>query len=206
MGRPERDAFRIMAMQTLGSGLSAAEHDADSLSVNEALLSIFQRIGASEDSILVVQGNMACTYHYLGRFEETMRIRRELYSRTLKLKGREHRDTLVEARNLATALNELKLFKEAKTLMRKWIPVARRVLGEDNEFTLKTRWNYAQSLYGDNGATLDDLREAVATLEEIARISRRVLGNSHPVTGGIEGSLKRSRSTLRARETQSRSA
>ena len=72
--------------------------------------------------------------------------------------------------------------------------------------TLSMRGIYGQSLYGDNGATLDDLREAVATLEEIARISRRVLGNSHPVTGGIEGSLKRSRATLRARETQSRSA
>ena len=71
---------------------------------------------------------------------------------------------------------------------------------------VRVRSGHARTLYEDDSASLDDLREAVATLEEIARISRRVLGNSHPVTGGIEGSLKRSRATLRARETPSRSA
>ena len=72
--------------------------------------------------------------------------------------------------------------------------------GQGHHVTLTMRWIYAQSLYGDNGATLDGLREAVTTLEETARISRRVLGNSHPVTVGIEGSLKRSRAMLRAVE------
>ena len=186
-------------MQTLGSGLSAAEHDADSLSVNEALLSIFKRIGASEDSILVVQGNMACTYHYLGRFEETMRIRRELYSRTLKLKGREHRDTLVEARNLATALKELKRFQEAKSLLRKTMPAALRVFGESHELALKYRWTYAETLcLGD--VTLDDFRKGVTTFEETERTARRVLGGAHPVTEGLEIDLRSVREVLHRRE------
>jgi hypothetical protein len=54
-----------------------------------------------------------------------------------------------------------------------------------------------------DGATLDDLREAVATLEDTARIARRVLGGSHPTTSGIEGTLRKSREALRARETPS---
>ena len=40
------------------------------------------------------------------------------------------------------------------------------------------------------GATLDDLREAVTTLEETTRIARRVLGGAHPTTVGIEGDLR----------------
>ena len=64
--------------------------------------------------------------------------------------------------------------------------VARRVLGEGNEITLRTRWTYAKALYMDNTSTLDNLREAVTTLEDIAPTARRVLGGSHPSTEGIE--------------------
>ena len=49
-------------------------------------------------------------------------------------------------------------------------------------------------------ATLDDLREAVTTLENTERIARRVFGGAHPLTTTIEGNLKDSRVALRARE------
>ena len=42
-------------------------------------------------------------------------------------------------------------------------------------------WNYAEALYQDTGATLDDLREAVTTLEETERTMRRVFGGAHPI-------------------------
>ena len=63
------------------------------------------------------------------------------------------------------------------------------------------RTNYARSLYKDDGATLDDLREAVTTLEETERVLRRVLGGSHPLTVDIEGELPNARAVLRARDT-----
>ena len=81
------------------------------------------------------------------------------------------------------------------------IPVARRVLGESSEITLRLRWTYAQSLYSDPDATLDDLREAVTTIKETERTARRVFGGAHPVTTGIEGALRDARATLRACET-----
>ena len=86
------------------------------------------------------------------------------------------------------------------------MPVARRVLGERDMITLSMRTYYAQSLYKDDDATLDDLREAVATLEETARLSKRVLGNLHPIAGAIEGDLQQSRAKLRYRETPPRRA
>jgi hypothetical protein len=84
--------------------------------------------------------------------------------------------------------------------MRKTMPVARRVLGESNDVRFKTRWNYAKALYRDPDASLDDLREAVTTLEETERTARRVLGGTHPTTGRTEVALRESRAALRARE------
>jgi len=86
------------------------------------------------------------------------------------------------------------------------IPVARRVLGENNDITLKMRAIYAAALYEDSGVTLADLREAVTTLEETERTARRVLGGAHPTTSGIEGALRNVQAALRARETPPRSA
>ena len=104
------------------------------------------------------------------------------------------------ANNYASALNDLKDFKEAKALLRKTIPIARRVLGEGNELGLGMRMNYAVALYRDPSATLDDLREAVTTLDELERTARRVPGSAHPLAKGIERELRDARAALRARE------
>ena len=84
-------------------------------------------------------------------------------------------------------------------MLRKTMPVARRVLGESNEQTLGMRLNYAKSLYEHDGATLDDLREAVTTLEDVERIARRVLGGAHPLTKGMGAELQYALATLASR-------
>ena len=109
--------------------------------------------------------------------------------------------TIVAANNYAVTLKGLKRFEEAKSVLRKMMPVARRVLGDDHRLTLKMRWTYAQTLYEDDGTTLDDLREAVTTLEDAGRIARRVFGGAHPNTEGIVGELQKAGAALRARET-----
>ena len=98
---------------------------------------------------------------------------------------------------------DLQSFKETKSLMRKTIPVARRVLGISNDFTLRMRWTYGRAIHKDPAATLDDLREAVTTLEDTERTARRVLGGAHPTTKEVEARLQKARATLRAREAQS---
>ena len=84
--------------------------------------------------------------------------------------------------------------------------MARRVFGESHELTLRAKWIYAMALYDDPDATLDDLREAVTTLEETERIARRVFGGAHPLTEGLEGDLRAARAALRARKTPPDSA
>ena len=105
----------------------------------------------------------------------------------------------------ALGLFQLERFEEAKALMRKTMPVARRVLGDSNEDMLLMRRNYSLLLCKD-GSTLDDLREGVTTLEEIERTARRVLGGAHPTTETIGLNLRETRAVLRARETLPMSA
>ena len=83
------------------------------------------------------------------------------------------------------------------------MPVARRVLGENDILTLKMRLIYARVLCKDPTGALDDLREAVTTLEDTERIARRVLGGAHPTTTGIEYDLQKARAARDARETPS---
>ena len=81
------------------------------------------------------------------------------------------------------------------------IPVARRVLGEEHSTTITMKAIYADALYMDPGATLDDLREAVTTLGKTEETARRVLGGPHPLVAQIEGNLRDARAALRrARE------
>ena len=180
-----------------------AKHYEDALTVQEAELSTMRRLGVSAGRILDVQNNLASLYDALGRFEEALCMRQEVYSGLLKLSGEEHTSTLRAANNYAMTLIDLRRFEEAKALLRKTIPVTRRVLGDSHEYTLTMRANYARTLYESPAATLDDLHEAVTTLEETARTARRFLGGAYPLTTGIERHLRNSRAALRARETPS---
>ena len=199
LGRLETDWCRGAAMRQLGNGLSSVGHHEESLTVQEAELSLMRRIGAPEETIIATQTNLAITYENLGRLDEALRLKRDVYTGFLKLFGEEHEQTLRAANNYASSLNQLRRFEEAKSLLRKTVPVTRRILGESNAGTLRTRSVYAEALYSDDGATLDDLREAVTTNEEIARTARRVFGGAHPITKGIDFELQMSRAALRAR-------
>ena len=147
-----------------------------------------------------MQTNLANTYDKLERREEALQIKWDVYFGRFKLHGAEHEATILAANNVAVSLAISMRFKEARVLLRKMIPVARRVLGDSNAITLKMRWTYAGALYEDDDATLDDLREAVMRIEETEWVTRRVLGGAHPLTVAMEESLRRSRAALAARE------
>jgi len=198
-GRPERDEFRITAMRMLGSGLTCAGHDEDALPVKEAELAMLWRLGASLHETLVTQSNLANTYMKVGRLESALQMKRDVYSGRVKKDGEEHKYTLIAANNYSSSLNSLERFEEAKSLLRKTMPVARRVLGDNDENTLRLRWSYAKALYRDPTATLDDFHEAVETHEDLERIALRVFGGAHPATEMIQGSLRESRAALAAR-------
>ena len=187
-------------MSLLGNGLGAASRHEDALSARKAELAMTRRLCTSESSILMTQGNLANTYSMLGRFEEAMLLRRDVYSGFLRINGEQHEKTVLTANNYAASLYHLQRFEEAKALLRKVMPVARRVLGDNHTLTLDMICLKAVVLASDDGSTVDDLREAVTTLEDTERITRRVLGGAHPTTVKMERALQAMRATLAARE------
>ena len=56
---------------------------------------------------------------------------------------------------------------------------------------------YASAVCADDDVTLDDFREAVATLEDVERTARRIFGDSYPFVLEIESELRFVRSALR---------
>ena len=127
---------------------------------------------------------------------------RDVYSGRLKLNGEEHGDTLRAANNYAVVPFSLSASKKPSRCCAKRFPWRDAFLARDKDrLTLKMRSIYAMALYEDPGATLDDLREAVTTLEDTERTARRVLGGAHPATADCVPCDARVASSPSARET-----
>ena len=177
VGRPEADRFRRLAMHVLLGGLHEAGQDEDALSVGEAQLSTLRRVGDPDTNMLVAQGNLAVLYQNVGRNEEALHLRRDVYYGYFRLYGQDRR-ALGAATCYASSLIDLQRFKEAKSLFRKAIPVARRVLGEGDEITLRMGALYAMASRGDAVAG-DGPERAAATAwtpadeEELAALRRK---------------------------------
>ena len=128
-------------------------------------------------------------------------MKEAIYTGCLKLHGEESEEILTAAINYAGSLLLRSRFEEARSLLRKQIPVARRILGDSNEVTFSIKMNYAVSIFADTRASLDYLHEAVSTLEKVDRAARHVFGSAHPTTVKIETLLRDARATLGTRET-----
>ena len=146
--------------------------------------------------MLIVQGNISSSYAELGRYEEALRIERELYARRSALHGLDI-ETLTAAANLAsTLIDNLKQFDEARAFLRDRIPEAMRVCGKDHDITFKMQRMYAQCLFQNDGASRSDLTEAVAKLEDLDRRQTRIFGASHPQTDSTRRCLQVAREKL----------
>ena len=99
---------------------------------------------------------------------------------------------------------DAKLFKEARTLLRKNIRVARRTRDDRNEFVLDLRANYARAIYRDTNSSRGAVHDAVAIIEDVVRTSRRVYGIRHPFFAEYRQDLERAR--MRLADDESREA
>ena len=148
---------------------------------------------------LVAQSNLAISYQRLGRHEEALRIEREVYARRSALYGRDNESTLISAGNLASTLvDDLQQFDEARAFLRDRIPEAIQFLGKDHDLAFKMQRMYAKCLYKNDGASLEDITAAVATLEDLDRRQTRIYGAAHPQTGSTRRRLAEAREKLAA--------
>ena len=97
-------------------------------------------------------------------------------------------------------MDDLKRFGDAKAFLLDRIPEAIRALGKDHDLAFKMQRMYARCLYKNDGASLEDITAAVATLEDIDRLMTRVYGASHPQTGATRAHLAAARAKLAERK------
>jgi hypothetical protein len=195
VGRPEADWLRRSAMTALGNSLGLAGHHEDALCVKEARLSMLRRLGAPEGDMLIVQGNLASTYAKLGRLDEALSMRRDVYSGHLRHRdlGPLHQSTLGAAVNLSTSLVDAGNYAEARAFTRDQMELARRALGADHPFTLDFQWGYSRAFTLDKDVSAEQLAEVATTLEKTLEISQRVCGREHPRTCSVRGALTMAR-------------
>ena len=184
-------------MNLLGNGLHEAGSFEDALSVKEARLSLLRRLGAPEESMLIMRSNLAVTYSQLGRSDEALSNFREIYAGKKLLFGNSDQRTLSAANNLVHELQRQKKHAEAVTILREPLSEARRAFGDDHEMTLMLSSLLADSLVSAGTIpTANDLREAIAIREDICKRSRRLLGSAHPNTQKRQRALDHARSAL----------
>ena len=197
LGRPERDTTQIMAMSVLGNGLrDHGKRYQDALDVYENNLAKEIRLGLDVSDTL---SSMAICFNMLGRADEALELERRIYRTQLKRDPRlTDRNTFLAGNNLAGSLVRGKLYAEARGLLKTIIPTARRSLGDDHPITLNLRGSSAQAIYMDERAASDEknLVDAVATCEDCVRISRRVMGPTHPKHLNFQDDLRRARAVL----------
>ena len=101
----------------------------------------------------------------------------------------------------AASLKDQQRFEEAKSLLRKKMPLARRTLGAEHDLTLNFRDIYGQCLYQDPSASQGDVAEAIEIFEDVQRRARRVFGPGHPNWESLPRDLMAAREKLACFDT-----
>ena len=188
-------------MGHLASGLREADQTEAALTVMHAATSTMRRYRSSEENLLAMETNIAGLLNDLGHKEEALRALRSIYAAWLRSSGPRHPATLHAANNFAGGLGFNEKWTEAKRFLRQQVPLAKDTLGVNNLLTMKIRYRYAIALRQDAPYSVDNLTEVVKIIEDLARQSRRVLGNLHPFAAEAQSGLDNTREMLRQAET-----
>ena len=166
-----------------GTALGAVGRNEEELSIHESCWATeSRRERPCPDKLLGIQGNIANCYEQLGRLSDSLRVRREMLSRRRKSCKLDDPMVLHIVADLGITLNRLHFYTETQPLMHLYLPVARRVLGSDNELTFMMIQCLASAISQNGTAPRGDLLESISLLEELVKRTQQVLGSSHPTT------------------------
>ena len=166
VGRLENHTSEVKVMNILAGGLFEGNRSAEAVVVLEAQLAAELRTLNRPANILAIRSNLANCYTKLDRLEEALPIYHAVY---------EAKGDLLAAMNYIQALVQTNQFAAARAVGRKELPAIRK-LGLDHDLALNFRRNYAGALYGDDDATLDEQREGLAMIQDVATRWARVFG------------------------------
>ena len=191
------------ALDIYGASLAIVHHHNPSLLTDHPVVD-FQLA----QSCMAVQTNIANTLNLLGRQDEAIsRHRRVLRGKELifregdwsgdftpKVRQNIAEDKLISMLNLCSTLIEREptsgtMLREARSLLRANMADAQRVFGPNSNYhenAFLWRGNYARSIYFDEDASEDDLREADEVADAVYEAARRTFGEDHPLTQKFE--------------------
>ena len=157
-----------------------------------------RRFGRGELITLNQRINISCCLDELGRTEEALVImHRDVLAKMRSLCGPEDPETIKQAISVSLMLSKLGRYAEMADFVRPETALARRVLGDEHEITLRLRYHYAQGRLEGAAATgisLADFAEAKADIEDVHLRTKRIFGASHPLTYHTTQLLARFRS------------
>ena len=132
---------------------------------------------------------MAACYRKLGRHEEALAFKRDIYVRTCRLHGDRSENAFSNAIALVNSLWDAGRYDEALSLLRERAPAARDALGPDHRWTLWLARQLAKALA--NRGNEGDVTAARTIIEDNLRRTRRVFGKSHPHTKEADLTMRR---------------
>ncbi|XP_024880819.1 uncharacterized protein LOC112460398 isoform X1 [Temnothorax curvispinosus] len=131
--------------------------------------------GKCIDEILVAQ----------GKFEEALKLYKEVYEKTKVVFGVNHSSTLGTLQNIAVTLCHQEKFHEALKAFQEVFNIQINVLGRNNPNTLHTQYNIAKVLF-EQGKWIG----ALQTFKECFNQLKAIFGPSHPTVLDILKKIK----------------
>ena len=144
---------------------------------------------------------MANCLSKLGRLDNALELRREIYESKAGTPYDRCRARSAAVTNFAVALYKAKQFAESRALLLEEMPEALRFYGPDDPDYLYMRYVFARVIILHKGLAVK--REAVQIIEDVYLTSRRVLGPSHPKTEMYHQTLQPWRERLAQLEASS---
>ena len=128
-------------------------------------------VGEEDPKTLMAQNNYAAALCGLGRYEDALKIQREVYEKRKKALGEENADTLRVQSNLAYTLDQLGRHEEALQVLRTVYELRRKALGVEDPETVMTQIMLAGMLFN-----LEQYKEALKHQKEVYEKRKRLLG------------------------------
>ncbi|BCB76332.1 hypothetical protein GCM10022251_24660 [Phytohabitans flavus] len=162
----------VAALQALGRYTEARELVDDAWN----RLQTHPEYGPDHPTSLEIANTLAVLHRVFGRYGEALRLDRDRVERYRRIRGEEHRDTVLARNNLGASLRAAGDYRAAYDIDADLAESGRQELGTDDQRTLLSISNLARDLYG-----LGDYAKALELQQSTWQAYRVRLGDRHPL-------------------------
>jgi tetratricopeptide (TPR) repeat protein len=141
-------------------------------------------LGVEHPDTISAMGNLAQTYHHLGKYIEAEKLEIQVLDARNRILGVEHPDTILAMGNLASTYRKLGKYTEAEKLEIQVLDARNRILGVEHPDTIFAMGNLAQTYH-----YLGKYIEAEKLEIQVLDARNRILGVEHPDTILTMGNL-----------------